>query len=77
MALIRAALEAFTAYFLLRRERLGYELVEASEIRMRDIRVRLDALRDKGTEAATQEADLLFAAYQKEKLKHEKYLNSL
>jgi hypothetical protein len=77
MAIIRAALEALIAYFNLKREQLGYELVEASERRMRDIRVRIDALRDKGNEAATQEADLLFAAYQREKLKYEKYLNSL
>lgn len=76
-AIIRAALEALTAYLTLKRERLSYDLVEASEQRMRSIRERIEALRDKGTEAATQEADLLFAAYQREKTKYEKYLNSL
>lgn len=76
-AVLRAALEALNAYLSLKRERLVYELIDASERRMRDIRERIDTLRDKGTEATTQEADLLFAAYQREKLKHEKYLSSL
>lgn len=77
IALLTAALEAFVAYATLKRERLSYELAESSELRLRNIRSRIDVLRDKHTEAATQEADMLFVSYQREKLKYEKYLTAL
>ncbi len=54
-----------------------YDLIAKSEARQIMMRTDIEQLRNQRTEAAAQEADVLFQQLQKEKAKYEKYLDSL
>jgi outer membrane protein TolC len=80
---VKAALLAASSYFSARAayydltsKKLLYDLIEHSESRQRKIVETIEELRQKGSEAATQQADMLFKELKKEKEKYEKYLSN-
>jgi hypothetical protein len=84
LTLIKTALSAVTAYFNasaavadLSGKKLIYDLIEQSEKRQTTLQAQIESNRQLGTEYATANADMLFKVLQKERLKHEKYLNNI
>jgi hypothetical protein len=74
---LKSLLDALTAFFSLKKEKLIYEMLEQSEKRQLELIKEIELKRNKGTEESALEADFLFSTLQKEKDKYEKILTRL
>lgn len=75
IALIRAALEALTAFLEHATASIKDRRIIDSEARQQQLISEIERLREIGSSGATQNADLLSQTLQREKQKYEKFIN--
>lgn len=77
IAALTGLFNALSAFFLLKKEKLVYDMLEESEDKQLNLIKEIELNRDKKTEEAAQRADFLSSRLQKEKVKYEKILSNL
>lgn len=74
---LTALLQALSAFWSLKKDKLIYDMIEESENKQSKLIKEIELNRNKKTEESTQLADFLFSQLQKEKIKYEKILSNL